>query len=372
LPVEKAIFKFSIMKKQARLPSVLFVVPATVFLFFLIVNCGRNSSERDSYEARLLREAVVFFRPMPANAFNEGQEASTELIHLGKMLYYEPRLSRSGLISCHTCHNLSLAGVDNLPVSVGHSWQKGRRNAPTVLNAALHSVQFHDGREPDVESQALMPIVDPVEMASSEDHVMAFLNSIPAYRELFSKAFPGEHEPVTFKNTGMAIGAFERTLVTSSPFDRFIKGDLKALGTDELAGLESFMHTGCIACHTGETLGGQTFARFITPSELTLEAGPDEGRFEVTGLEEDKHFFKVPSLLNVALTYPYFHDGSEWSLAAATREVARAQLGKELTGGEIDRLVSFMYSLSGEVHAYARELPVLPPSTPETPVPEFD
>jgi cytochrome c peroxidase len=360
------------MEKIIRVLYAPLIISATLLVFFLTTNCSRGGAGNDSYEAGLLKEARIFFRPMPANAFIDGQEASQELIHLGKMLYYEPRLSKSGLISCHTCHNLSLAGVDNLPVSIGHSWQKGRRNAPTVLNAALHSVQFHDGREPDVESQALMPILDQVEMASSEEHVMAFLTSIPAYRELFAGAFPDEEEPVTFNNTGIAIGAFERTLLSFSPFDRFIKGDLKALGPDELAGLETFMHAGCIACHTGETLGGHSFARFITPSELKQETVTDHGRFEVTGMDEDRHFFKVPSLLNVTLTYPYFHDGSEWCLDSATRVVAKTQLGKELSDEEIERLISFMHSLSGEVPAFARELPPLPASTPETPLPQFD
>jgi cytochrome c peroxidase len=175
---------------------------------------------------------------MPENAFKEGEVASKELIELGKMLYYEPRLSKSGLISCHTCHNLSLSGVDNLPLSIGHLWQNGRRNAPTVLNAALHSTQFHDGREPDVESQALMPIIDPVEMASSEEHVMAVLSSIPEYRELFRHAFPDTDEPLSFLNVGVAIGAFERILLTHSRFDQFIRGDLTALNPDELPDLK--------------------------------------------------------------------------------------------------------------------------------------
>jgi cytochrome c peroxidase len=285
------------------------------------------------------------------------------------MLYYEPRLSKSGLISCHTCHNLSLSGVDNLPLSIGHLWQNGRRNAPTVLNAALHSTQFHDGREPDVESQALMPILDPAEMAASEEHVLAVLSSIPEYKEFFRVAFPGDDEPLSFSNVGVAIGAFERILLTYSRFDQFIKGDTKALNPDELSGLEIFMTKGCIACHIRETFGGQTFARFLTPREQAGTGEPDFGRFDATGREEDKHFFKVPSLLNVTTTYPYFHDGSEWDLAGAILEVGRSQLGIELSSKETEHLVSFMHALSGEASLYARELPLLPPSTPSTPLP---
>jgi cytochrome c peroxidase len=361
------------MKSGFRMTgSSLVVLPALVFMILLLGNCGQTGNVELSYEERLLGEAVIFFRPMPGNAFKNGQEASRELIDLGKMLYYEPRLSRSGLISCHTCHNLSLSGVDNLPVSVGHLWQKGDRNAPTVLNAALHGSQFHDGREPDVEAQALMPIVDPAEMAASEEHVEGVLSSIPEYKKLFAEAFPNDDQPLSYKNTGIAIGAFERTLLTYSRFDAFVKGDTGALSRGELEGLETFMRRGCIACHVRETLGGHTFAKFITPRELSGEVDPDLGRFDATGREEDKHHFKVPSLLNVAGTYPYFHDGSEWSLATAIMDVARSQLDIELSQEEVDQLVSFMHALSGEVSGYARELPVLPPSTSLTPRPIFD
>ncbi len=361
------------MKNRSELlNSFLVTVSATTFFFLLLNNCSQPADDRNSYGEALLSQASVFFRPMPENAFPEGAEASEKLIELGKMLYYEPRLSKSGLISCHTCHNLSLSGVDNLPVSIGHQWQEGRRNAPTVLNAALHSSQFHDGREPDVESQALMPILDLVEMASSEEHVLAVINSIPEYVGSFHSAFPKEVNPVTYKNVGVAIGAFERILLTFSSFDRFIKGDVNALEQDELAGLETFMRVGCIACHVRETIGGQTFAKFITPREQSGEVKPDLGRFDFTGREEDKHFFKVPSLLNVAETYPYFHDGSEWSLANAIREVAMSQLEIDLSGKEVDELVAFMRALSGEAPEFARQVPILPPSTAETPRPVFD
>jgi cytochrome c peroxidase len=363
------------MVNKPFIRHLLAIIPAAAFFFLLLSNCGTSDTSdtsgtaAHSYEKALLERASVFFRPMPENAFFEGQETSQELIDLGRMLYYEPRLSKSGLISCHTCHNLGLAGVDNLPVSLGHSWQKGPRNAPTVLNAALHASQFHDGREPDVEAQTVMPIQDPVEMAATEDHVLAVLNSIPAYVERFHSAFPGVKEPVTFRNVGIAIGAFERILLTRSRFDSFLRGETGTLTTDELRGLETFMDEGCIACHVRETLGGHTFARFITPLERSGKTEADAGRFDATGREEDRHFFKVPSLLNVAETYPYFHDGSEWSLANAIYEVALSQLNRELDKDQLDDLVSFMHTLSGEASPYAREIPVLPPSTSTTPRP---
>ncbi|MFP4366284.1 MAG: cytochrome-c peroxidase [bacterium] len=356
------------------LKNLLLISLATAFVFFLVNNCGEAGHKDNgmSYEKDLYDRASVFFRPMPDDAFEEGDKASADLIELGKMLYYEPRLSKSGLISCHTCHNLGLSGVDNLSVSTGHLWQKGRRNATTVLNAALHNSQFIDGREPDVESQALVPILDSVEMASSEKHVLAVLNSIPEYVDLFRSSFPGEQAPLTYENVGVAIGAFERILLTYSPFDSFINGDLKALDKDQLAGLETFMNVGCIACHIRETFGGQSFARFITPLEQSGEVEPDPGRFEATGREEDKHFFKVPSLLNVAGTYPYFHDGSEWSLDTAIIEVSKSQLDLELSKNQLDDLMSFMHALSGEVPEYARLIPHLPASTTETPLPAYE
>jgi cytochrome c peroxidase len=271
-----------IMRSRMVAPSLL-TLSASAFLVFLLNNCGEANNDSKRYQRQLLEQASVFFRPMLDNAFAEGQEASEDMIELGKMLYYDPRLSKSGLISCHTCHNFGLAGVDNLPVSVGHLWQKGPRNAPTVLNAALHSSQFLDGREPDVESQALVPILDPVEMASSEEHVLAVLNSIPEYVNRFRAAFPDEDESLTYKNIGVAIGAFERILLTYSPFDSFIKGDPDAMNAEELAGLETFMRVGCITCHIRETLGGQTFAKFLTPRELSGEVEADHGRFDATG-----------------------------------------------------------------------------------------
>ncbi len=365
--------KNPVMRNRPSLISAfMLLVPVSAFIFFMFNNCDGPETADRSYAKQLLEQASVFFRPMPENAFRQGEVPSEDLIELGKMLYYEPRLSKSGLISCHTCHNFGLAGVDNLPVSIGHMWQKGPRNAPTVLNAALHSSQFLDGREPDVEAQALMPILDPVEMASSEEHVLEVLGSIPEYVELFRVAFPGEEEPLVYENVGVAIGAFERILLTYSRFDSFINGNLEALGESEKRGLETFMEVGCTSCHVRETFGGQTFARFMTPRELSGEVEPDLGRFEVTGQEEDKHFFKVPSLLNVAETYPYFHDGSEWSLAAAIQEVAMSQLDIELSDSQLDDMVSFMHALSGEVPGYARLIPELPPSTADTPLPEFD
>ncbi len=352
--------------KRTLLFSLPFVLFATTLLFS---HCTARDSEKELTE--LQERALTFTQPLPDDAFLEGMNRSEELIELGKMLFYEPRLSKSGLISCNTCHNMATFGVDQLPVSVGHMWQKGPRNAPTVLNAALHTTQFWDGSEPDVESQALMPILDPLEMAATREHVLAVLGSMPEYVDFFRRVFPDEDNPLIYENVGVAIGAFERILLTYSPFDDFLRGDANALSDSQKQGLRTYIDTGCHSCHGGPALGGRTFSMFQTPAELA-SGESDIGRFDVTGNELDKHVFKVPSLLNIKKTYPYFHDGSEWSLHETVRVVAKDMLQQELTTTEINEIVAFLGALTGEIPSYALELPVLPPSTPKTPRPVFD
>lgn len=345
-----------------------FILVAVVLTF---VHCSAPDASAEVELTELQKRALAFTQPLPEDAFLESMNRSDELIELGKMLFYEPRLSKSGLISCNTCHNMATFGVDQLPVSIGHMWQKGPRNAPTVLNAALHTTQFWDGREPDVESQALMPILDELEMASTRRHVMDVLRSMPEYVERFNRAFPDQENPMIYKNVGVAIGAFERILLTPSRFDDFLRGDASALSDAEKTGLATFIDTGCHSCHGGPALGGRTFSMFITPAEQA-SGKADIGRFEVTGNQLDKNVFKVPSLLNINKTYPYFHDGSEWSLSETVNVVAKDMLQRELTPKQTEEIVTFLAALTGEIPAYALELPILPPSTPATPRPVFD
>ncbi len=279
---------------------------------------------------------------------------------LGKMLYYDPRLSKSGLISCNSCHNLATFGSDRLSLSRGHQWRLGRRNSPTTLNAFLHVAQFWDGREATVESQALQPMINPDEMAMpGEDALISILNSIPVYRSLFIEGFPGE-EPVNIENLGRAIGAFERTMVTPAPVHAYLRGEKRALSPEQHNGLHDFISVGCAICHLGETLGGRTYAQFLPAKDLKKNGGNDKGRYEFTGDPADKYFFKVPSLLNVVHTFPYFHDGSVWDLDEAIRLIAFSQLDMELTTDQISSIRIFMDALSGEVPQWAREIPVLP------------
>ncbi len=335
-----------------------------------------------SEDAKLLEEARKYFKPLPEVAQSKTNPVTPEKVELGKMLYYDPRLSKSGLISCNTCHNLATYGVDNLPTSVGHRWQLGPRNAPTTLNAALHVAQFWDGRAKDVEEQAKGPILNPIEMAmDSPEEVIKRLRSIPQYVELFKKAFPNEKDPLTYDNVAKAIAAFERTLMTPSRFDKFLKGDLNALTKKEKEGLKLFMQIGCASCHNGPALGGTTFQRFgiveaywnATREYVTLDKPTmpmDVGRFAVTHKEEDLYVFKVPSLRNISRTYPYFHDGSVWNLEDAVQIMAKVQLGKKLSKDQLDKIVAFLKALDGEIPKHALELPVLPPSSPATPKPQ--
>ena len=313
----------------------------------------------------LAAKAGAMFKPLPAWM---GEKASDDMIALGRSLYYETRLSKNHDISCNSCHDLAKGGVDNQPFSPGHKGQLGGRNSPTSLNAALHVAQFWDGRAADVEAQAKGPVLNPVEMAvPDEATAVKTLKSIPAYPEMFQKAFPGQDDPVTFDNMATAIGAFERGLVTPAPFDAFLKGDEKALTDAQLAGLSTFMDTGCTACHSGVAVGGQGYFKLgmVVPYETK-----DEGRKEVTGNDADLHVFKAPSLRNITLTGPYFHDGSIKSLDEAVKLMAKHQLGKELKDEEVKSIVTFLGALEGKVDAAYVKAPELPPSGPETPKPD--
>ncbi|GAB6066592.1 cytochrome-c peroxidase [Aquifex pyrophilus] len=344
---------------------------------------GLGASEKgNSEDMKLLEMAKQYFKPLPKVAENPENPVTPEKVKLGKMLYYDPRLSKSGLISCNTCHNLARYGVDNLPTSIGHRWAIGPRNAPTVYNAAIHIAQFWDGRAKDVEEQALGPIVNPIEMANTEENVVKTLKSIPEYVELFKKAFPNEKDPVKYVNIGKAIGAFERTLMTPSRFDEFLKGNTDALTEQEKRGLKTFIEVGCAGCHNGAGVGGHMFAKFGAITEYwkvtypyVLKEKPtikvDFGRFGVTKNEADIFVFKVPSLRNIEHTYPYFHDGSVWSLEDAVRIMAKTQLGKELTDQQVKDIVAFLKALTGEIPKHALEVPELPPSRENTPKPQF-
>jgi len=311
---------------------------------------------------RLLRR----FAPLRTQIESATNTITSVKVELGRMLYFEPRLSKNQDVSCNTCHKLDAYGVDGLPTSTGHRGQKGSRNAPTVYNAAGFFAQFWDGRMDTVEQQALGPILNPVEMAlPSGDQGVRVLKSIPEYREHFKQAFPAEAEPVTFENVGLAIGAFERRLTTPSRWDDFLKGNQHALTPDELQGLKVFTNVGCMVCHTGEFVGGAMYQKVGVVEEWPNQK--DQGRFEVTKQEVDRMMFKVPTLRNIAKTAPYFHDGSVPTLDAAVRRMGKHQLGLTLSDTEVSQLVAWLGSLTGQLPAELIVPPTLPASGPDTP-----
>ncbi|MBK4719057.1 cytochrome-c peroxidase [Azospirillum sp. YIM DDC1] len=299
----------------------------------------------------------------PAKITNPG------LVELGKKLYFDPRLSKSGFISCNSCHNLSMGGTDNLKTSIGHNWQQGPINSPTVLNSSLNVAQFWDGRALTLQEQAGGPIANPGEMGSTHALAIEVLRSIPEYVQEFKDVF-GETK-ITIEEVTKAIAAFEETLVTpNSRFDKWLKGDKKALTTVELEGYELFKDSGCTACHNGSAAGGNTFQKMgvVEPYKTT---NPAEGRIAVTKEEADRFNFKVPTLRNVALTYPYFHDGQATTLSDAVDVMGRIQLGKKFSPDENGKIVAFLKTLTGDQPSFA--LPILPPSTDKTPQPHpFD
>lgn len=288
------------------------------------------------------------------------------LVELGKKLYFDPRLSKSGFISCNSCHNLSMGGTDNLRTSIGHNWTQGPINAPTVLNSSLNLAQFWDGRAADLKAQAGGPIANPGEMASSHALAVDVLQSIPAYVNEFKKTFG--KEKITIEEVTLAIAAFEETLVTpNSRFDRYLKGDKSAINKTELAGYNLFKSSGCIACHNGQNIGGNSFQKMgiVEPYKAN---SPAEGRVAYSKDEADRFKFKVPTLRNVELTYPYFHDGAANTLKEAVDTMGRVQLGRKFTDEENAEIVAFLKTLTGDQPSF--KLPQIPPSSDTTPRPQ--
>lgn len=285
-------------------------------------------------------------------------EQASELVELGRALYYDPRLSRTGEVSCNSCHPLDQYGATATRFSSGIGGQLGARNAPSTYHAAGHFAQFWDGRESTIEEQAKGPLQNPSEMGMTPERAVAVLRSIKGYRTLFKRAFPSEAEPVTFDNVAAALGAFERGLITPAPWDEFLRGKYSALSLDEMEGAKLFSSLGCIVCHTGPYVGGSMFEK--VGARIPWPASADSGRRRVTGSSLDEGVFKVPSLRNVAKTAPYFHDGSAPALDDAIRTMGRHQLGVELDPNEVRLLAAWLSALTGELpHSYIAR-PTLP------------
>lgn len=349
------------------------VAPCVVALVLAVAACGGKppapADTTDKSGPVVARERLAVFAPLPASVAPDSGRIDEGAVVLGRMLFYEPRLSKSQTISCNSCHDLSQYGADGQPTSDGFQGQRGTRNAPTVFNAAAHFAQFWDGRASDVEAQAKGPVLNPVEMALPDaGRAVAVLKSMPEYVALFRRAFPHEEDPVTFDNMATAIGAFERRLMTPSRWDALLNGDASALTPAETMGLRTFLDTGCQVCHNGALLGGTTYQKLgLAKPYPGLK---DPGRFDVTKVQSDFGMFKVPSLRNVARTGPYFHDGQIATLDDAVRKMAEFQLGKKLSDEEVGQIVDFLRVLTGRIDPDYIKPPALPKSTPTTPKPD--
>ncbi len=335
----------------------------------LIIGAALMSISAVASDALIAKAKGVGLQPIPNKVSevlklidNPNNPLTKEKVELGKKLYFDPRLSKSGLISCNTCHNLAIGGDDNVPVATGHKWRANPHhlNSPTVYNAVFNKRQFWDGRSPDLEDQATGPIQAAPEMDMKAEDAVKVVMSIPEYKEAFAKAYPGEK--VTIKTIGKAIGAFERTLITPSRYDDYLNGDADALSAEEKEGLKTFIEVGCASCHNGVGLGGG------------MAPFPAMGKYKYANIGDfkgDKNgMVKVPTLRNILETAPYFHNGATYDIKEAIAIMSETQLGKKLTKKQIDAIATFFKALEGRKPKI--ELPILPKETAATPKPNLN
>jgi cytochrome c peroxidase len=331
---------------------ILLIAALMLLLFFLKAPAQRMGAPRGPMGPHMMGQ-------MPREMTSDTNPITEAKVNLGRMLFYDPRISKGHDVSCNSCHSLKDYGVDGQRVSSGHLGQLGNRNSPSVYNAAAHIAQFWDGRAASVEEQAKGPILNPVEMAmGSEAEVIATLKAIPGYQSAFQDAFPNSPEPVTFDNVALAIGAFERRLVTPSRWDRFMAGDRNAITAAEMAGHHEFMQAGCSNCHNTPFVGGQMFQKLGVEKQWPSDS--DLGRMEVSKNPADRLMFKVPSLRNVEKTGPYFHDGTVASLQEAVRMMSLYQLNRKLEARQVEQIVAWLKTLTGDIPTEYIRVPTLP------------
>jgi cytochrome c peroxidase len=315
---------------------------------------------------QMMSTAKSAFGTLPRSMPSAANPITPEKAALGRILYFDPRISVDGTVSCSRCHLIGLYATDGLPKAIGNNGKLNPRNAPTVLNAADQIAAHWIGNRKNVEDQAAQALVGPPSFGMpSYDAAVKAIKAIPGYAPLFAAAFPQDADPITAANFGAAVGAFERTLVTPGPLDDFIGGDASALTARQQRGMTTFIGQGCGGCHSSTYLGGQLYTKFglAAPYWQYTKSNPiDEGRFAVTGNPADKYVFKVPVLRNVAMTPPYFHDGSVPSLADAIRIMAKVQMGKDLTGAQVGDILAFFASLTGRIPPEVLQAPILPPT----------
>jgi cytochrome c peroxidase len=330
----------------------------------LSMSLGIAFATQAAEDDALLRDARRVFAALPKDMATAQRPITPALVELGRALFFDPRMSVDGTVSCARCHQPALYGGDALAKSHGHHDRLNGRNAPTVLNAALQIKQHWTGNREDVEDQATKALVGAASYGNPNFEVpMARLKAIAGYQPLFRAAFPGDSDPITPENWGRAIGAYERTLVSPSRFDEFLDGKRDTLSAGERAGLRAFIDTGCVTCHNGVGVGGGEFKKFGVVEDYwkaTASEEIDEGRALDSKKPEDKFVFKVPILRNVAMTGPYFHDGSVGSLEAAVRTMARVQLGAMPSNQEVQDIAALLGSLTGPLPQNFATAPALP------------
>lgn len=353
------------MKRNfSRLAARLILAASTAFAatFCRAAWAGEGAGAAD---AALLQDAQQVLAPLPKDFGTAAFPVTPERVELGRKLFFDPRLSSDGTTSCVRCHLPSLYGADGLPKSHGNHDKVNARNAPTVLNAAVQFKQHWRGDRENVEDQAKQSTTGGASFGNPDTAaVAARIAAVPGYAALFRNAFPAEADPITPENWGKAIGAYMRTLVSPARFDDFLRGGAASLSAREKRGLRKFIDSGCTGCHDGPGIGGGSFQKFGITADYTTATGSkehDQGRFDITHDARDIDVFKVPSLRNVAMTAPYFHDGSVATLSEAVRIVARLELGLTLSAEDADDIAAFLESLTGSLPKNFAEAPILPP-----------
>jgi len=338
---------------------------AGLFLLLILLLTTASAALADNDEV-VIKKASQILGVLPESMPSQENPITPEKVKLGKILFYESRISVDGTVSCAKCHPIALYAADGLRKSLGHNCKENPRNDPTVFNAASQISEHWIGNRSSVEDQAKQAIIGPPSFGMpSYESAEKILRSYKEYETLFKSAFPSEKEPVTIDNFANAVGAFERTLVTPAPFDAFLKGNKGALTEQQKKGLGLFMDQGCVSCHFSPFVGGQMYQKFglFEPyQKYTKSEKLDEGRYAVTKSENDKFVFKVPVLRNVVMTSPYFHDGSVDRLEDAIWIMGKIQLGKDLLKDQVQNIVAFLHALTGEIPADVLTVPILPSS----------
>jgi cytochrome c peroxidase len=318
-------------------------------------------------DAALLQQAQERFQPLPKGIAKPDSPITKERVELGRMLFFDPRMTVDGNMSCASCHQPALYGTDALPTSIGVKQRLHPRNAPTILNASLSFVIHWRGDRDSLEDQVMKAVTSPITSGQPDERaVIERLERIQAYTLLFKAAFPNDPRSLSLKNVATAIASYERTLVTPSPFDSYLNGNSEALSPTARAGLQKFINIGCVMCHNGVGVGGGMYQKFGVVEDYWLATGStniDKGRFDVTKDPADLYVFRAPSLRNVAKTAPYFHDGSVPTLPEAVKVMARVQLGVTLSDADTSDIVTFLESLTGDLPANFATVPTLPPGS---------